>query len=59
MISKDKIIKAIGEYAYQNGQDMIQNNEICPYDEETPVQEQLEERGKCFHCLAEQCPINK
>lgn len=59
MISKNRIIKAIGEYAYQNGQNMIQNNEICPYDEETLVQEQLEEIGKCFHCFVVQCPINK
>lgn len=59
MISKNRIIKAIGEYAYQNGQNMIQNNGICPYDEETSVQEQLEEKGKCFHCFVVQCPINK
>lgn len=58
MIAKERIIKAIGQEAYNVGQKFIELNGICPYDEAFTVKEMLEETGRCNRCFVPQCPIN-
>lgn len=57
-MSKEDMIRAIGECAYEAGIRLAETGSVCPYDEETPVGIQLKETGKCARCFAPQCPIN-
>ena len=59
MINKEKIIKAIGEEAYDIARKCIDLNMTCPYDEAFTIQEMLEEAGRCLHCFVRQCPLNR
>ena len=56
--TKEEIINAIGQEAYDIAQKFISMNGICPYDEAFTVKEMLEETGRCNHCFVPQCPVN-
>lgn len=58
MISKEEIIKAIGQEAYDIAQKAINMNMLCPYDEAFTIKEMIEETGRCKHCFVPQCPLN-
>ena len=57
-MSKEDMVRAVGERAYAIGKEFAESGTVCPYDEETPVRIQLEETGRCAGCFAPQCPIN-
>ena len=58
-MSEKDMIRAIGPVAYETAKKFAETGAICPYDEETPVREQLETNGNCARCFVPQCPINK